>query len=119
MTGLTPGTAYTLHRHGQRERRRAATVHDDEPVWTPPAAPQVDGAPVTVPVGGLMTVNYSVPDPTGVQGIEYQIDGGPWLRPGASRPSAAIGGSFTVSGLTSKDLTLTLRTVGDDAGGPL
>jgi hypothetical protein len=119
VTGLKPGTAYAFTVTASANGAGPPPCTTAKPIWTPPAAPQVDGTPVTVPVGGLMTVNYSLPDPTGVQGIEYQIDGGPWLRPGGVAPVGGKGGSFTVSGLTSKDLSLTLRSVGDDAGGPL
>ena len=117
VTGLTPGTSYrfTVAASGTAAPSPCTTP----PVWTPPAAPRVDGKPVTVPVGGLMTVNYSLPDPTGVQGIEYRIDAGPWLRPGGVAPVNGVGGSFTVSGLMARSVDLTLRAVGVDEGGPL
>ena len=67
VAGLTPGTSYRfiVTASGAAAPSPCTTA----PVWTPPAAPRVDGKPVTVPIGGLMTVNYSLPDPTGVQGI--------------------------------------------------
>ncbi|MFM8352109.1 MAG: putative Ig domain-containing protein, partial [Actinomycetales bacterium] len=67
---------------------------------------------VPVPVGGLLTVNYSLPTPYYVQGVEYRIDRGPWVRPGGTAPVSGVGGSFTVSGIASKKFQVTLRTVG-------
>lgn len=115
---LSPGTAYSATITAKRGDGQVVATCTTTQAWTPPAAPKVDST-VPVAAGGLLTVNYSLPDPTGVQGIEYRIDGGPWTRPGGVAPVNGAGGSFTVSGLAGKDLTLTLRTVGADAGGPL
>ena len=81
--------------------------------WRAPGAPKVDS---TVPViGGLVTINYSVADPTTVQGIEYRLDNaGSWIRPGGTAPTGGVGGAFTVSGLADGNHTVTLRTVGFD-----
>lgn len=115
---LSPGTAYSATVTATRPDGATVATCTTNDAWTPPAAPVVDS---TVPVvaGGLLTVNYSLTDPTGVQGIEYRIDSGPWLRPGGVAPVNGSGGSFTASGLSAKDLTVTLRTVGVDASGPL
>ncbi len=118
VSGLEAGTAHTFTVTSTSQGAAPPPCSTNE-LWTAPAGPVIEGMPVTVPVGGLMTVNYSLPDPTGVQGIEYQIDGGRWLRPGGVPPVNGAGGSFTLAGLTTKDLTVTLRTVGDVAGGPL
>jgi hypothetical protein len=84
-----------------------------------PTIPAVLGAPVvdsvaTVTAGGLLTVNYSIPQPVGVLGVEYQIGSGPWLRPGGTAPSGSVGGTFTVPGLTEQQTTVTLRSVSTD-----
>jgi hypothetical protein len=65
--------------------------------------------------GGLLTVNYSVADPTTVQGIEYSLDGGSWTRPGGQAPVNGSGGSFTLSGLIAGQHTVTLRSIGLDS----
>jgi hypothetical protein len=75
------------------------------------AAPEVDSVS-TVPAGGLLTVNYSIPQPQGmVLGIEYRLGSGPWQQPGGTAPSGSVGGSFTLSGVTAKGTTITLRSV--------
>ncbi|MFM8352443.1 MAG: putative Ig domain-containing protein, partial [Actinomycetales bacterium] len=82
-----------------------------------PNAPTIDSM-VPVPVGGLLTVNYSLPTPYYVQGVEYRIDKGPWIRPGGTAPAGGVGGSFTVSGIASRKFEVTLRSVGTaDTGG--
>ncbi|MFM7145773.1 MAG: putative Ig domain-containing protein [Actinomycetales bacterium] len=81
-----------------------------------PNAPVIDST-VPVPAGGLLTVNYSLPTPYYVQGVEYQIDGGPWVRPGGTAPGTGSGGAFTISGITARKLMLTLRAVGTAAEG--
>lgn len=43
----------------------------------------------------------------------------PWLRPGGVAPVNGAGGSFTLSGLSPKEITVTLRTAGVNEGGPL
>ena len=118
FSALSPGTANNVTVTAKRADGQTVATCTTNDAWTPPAAPAVSST-VPVATGGLLTVNYSLPDPTGVQGIEYRIDSGPWQRPGGVAPVNGAGGSFTVSGLSAKDLTLTLRAVGVDAGGPL
>jgi hypothetical protein len=77
-------------------------------------APVIEGVP-TVPAGGLLTVNYSIPQPQDrVLGIEYQLGSGPWLRPGGTVPNASSGATFTVAGVTGQSTTVTLRSVSID-----
>lgn len=118
FAALAPGTSYSATVNAMRADGETVATCVTNGAWTPPAAPVINSTVPVVP-GGLLTVNYSLTDPTGVQGIEYSLDSGPWLRPGGVAPVNGAGGSFTLSGLAAKDLTLKLRTVGDDAGGPL
>lgn len=78
-----------------------------------PGKPTIDSVSTTA--GGLLTVNYAVADPSTVQGIEYRIDSGAWLRPAGTAPVAGAGGSFTVSGLAAGKHSVTLRSVGFDS----
>lgn len=116
FSDLMVGTAYSATLTATRADGETVATCTSNDAWTPPAAPAVNST-VPVAVGGLLTVNYSLPDPTGVQGIEYRIAGGPWLRPGGVAPVNGAGGSFTVSGLIERGHTLTLRSVGADADG--
>jgi hypothetical protein len=118
FSDLKPGTAYRATLTARRADGETVATCTTNDAWTPPAAPMVNST-VPVTAGGLLTVNYSLPDPTGIQGIEYRIDGGPWLRPGGVAPVSGVGGSFTVSGLVARAHTLALRSVGEDLGGPL
>lgn len=115
---LSPGRSFTFTVVATRADGAVVAQCTAGPSWTAPEAPVITST-VPVTAGGLLTVNYDLRDATGVQGVEYQVDGGPWLRPGGTAPVNGAGGSFTVSGITTKDVTVTLRTVGDDAGGPL
>lgn len=118
FSALAPGTSYNATVTAKRVDGQTVATCATNDAWTPPAAPVINST-VAVVAGGLLTVNYSLSDPTGVQGIEYRIDSGPWLRPGGVAPVNGAGGSFALSGLAAKDLTLELRSVGADAGGPL
>jgi hypothetical protein len=118
FSALTPGTSYNATVTAKRADGQTVATCTTNDAWTPPAEPVVNST-VPVAAGGLLTVNYSLTDATGVQGIEYRIDSGRWLRPGGVAPVNGTGGSFALSGLAAKDLTLELRTVGADAGGPL
>jgi hypothetical protein len=63
--------------------------------------------------GSNVTVNYKVEAPTNtVQGIEYNVDGGPWARPGGTAPVGGVGGSFPISGLAAGEHTVTLQSIG-------
>lgn len=79
--------------------------------WPTPGAPAIVGTPIPA-AGGQVTVNYAVSDPTTVLGIEYQIDSGPWTRPGGTAPTGGVGGSFTVGNLAVGRHTIVLRSVG-------
>ena len=81
------------------------------PYSPPPARAAIDGNIVVA--GGTLTVNYSVGSPTNtVQGIEYNVDGGPWTRPGGTAPVGGVGGSFPISGLAAGEHTVTLQSIG-------
>ena len=78
-----------------------------------PGKPSIDSL---VPAsGGLLTVNYTVAAPATVQGIEYEVDGGSWTRPGGQAPVNGAGGSFSLSNLSAGQHTVTLRSIGFDS----
>jgi len=80
--------------------------------WVAPGKPTIDS--LVPAAGGLLTVNYSVADPTTVLGIEYKVGNGSWSRPGGTAPIAGSGGAFTITGLAAGKQTVTLRSVGLD-----
>lgn len=113
---LTPGASYSATvtaTDAAGDVVATCTTNDAVVPWPIPGTPVVVGAPVPV-VGGQVTVNYGVSDPATVQGIEYRIDGGPWLRPGGTAPIAGVGGAFTVDSLSVGRHTMRLRSVGFD-----
>jgi hypothetical protein len=119
---VTPGTdpVFRADITGKRsDGAVVATCTTPDATVPGPGAPTIVGKPVAVAAGGLLTVNYSVPDSPFVQGIEYRLDNGPWLRPGGQAPVGGLGGAFTVSGITAKRVDVTLRTVGTDPTGPV
>lgn len=76
-----------------------------------PGKPTIGSNPPTTP-DGTITVNYAVAEPWTVIGVEYQIDGGAWLRPGGQAPVAGVGGSFGVSKLSTGTHDIRLRSLG-------
>lgn len=118
FAALAPGRSFTFRVAATRADGAVVATCTAGPSWTAPSAPVITSM-VPVAAGGLLTVNYDLPDPSGVQGVEYQVDSGPWLRPGGVAPVNGTGGSFTLRGLSSKDMTVTLRTVGVSEGGSL
>ena len=117
FVALTPGVdpVFRVTITGKRSDGAPIATCTTADVSVPaPGPPTIVGSPVAVAAGGLLTVNYSVPDSPLIQGVEYRLDNGPWLRPGGQAPVGGLGGSFTLSGITAKQVVLTMRTVTAD-----
>lgn len=119
LNNPAPGIIHNVNVSLSAKRSDGATVATcttNTVVLAAPGAPVIDKT-VAVTQGGLVTVNYSLTSSQYVQGIEYRIDNGPWLRPGGAAPVNGRGGAFTLQGVPAKSFDLALRSISPDANG--